>query len=435
MKKIFFLTLMWGALVWCGVSLDIQQGTLKPFQLAVPSMEGDTAFTEKIRGVLVNDLRSSGFVQVVTKDAYVEEPSFLSIPQFESWRLINCRGILLAKVSVEGEHLTVQFKLWDVYGRARQLDFTLKTLTKDWRRLAHIMADKIYASITGDPGYFDTRIVYISETGFQKKRKKRLALMDQDGANHQYLTGGHMPVITPRFSPAEQKIVYVSYGEGAAKAKVHIWDFEKDTHDMLSDLPGITYAPRFSPDGQTIVMSQARNGNSHIYAVDLKYKKPRQLTKGLSIDTSPSFSPDGKKIVFNSDRGGRRQLYIMDADGDNIERISFGKGVYATPVWSPDGDWIAFTKIEEGRFYIGIMKKDGTEEQLIADGYFVEGPSWSPDGRMLTFYKHEFPSGNKNLARVSLYKIHRSGRFMHKIETPHEGSDPSWSPPLPFQQG
>ena len=435
MNKCLFFLILWVSVVNADVALDIQQGTLKPYHLAVPKIEGDPEISSKLRSVLVNDLQSSGFVHVVDTVAYVEKLTFDNTPQFDAWRLIKCRGVLISRIHKEGDHLKVHFKLWDVYGKRRQLDFTLQTYEKDWRRLAHIMADKVYTAITGDPGYFDTRIVYIAESGTQGARKKRLALMDQDGANHQYLTGGHVPVITPRFSPKEQKIVYVSYGRGASKAKVHVWDFEKETHDVLGDLPGITYAPRFSPDGQMIIMSQAHKGYSHIYTVDIDSKRTRQLTHGFAIDTSPSYSPDGRMIVFNSDRGGKKHIYVMKANGQDVTRISFGKGVYATPVWSPDGEWIAFTKVEEGRFYIGIMKKDGTEEQLLADGFLVEGPSWSPDGRMLLFYRQKRWDDKKNAGRATLHKIHRSGRFMQEIQTPHDGTDPSWSPSLPFQRG
>ena len=252
--------------------------------------------------------------------------------------------------------------------------------------------------------------------------------MDQDGAQHQFLTNETESVITPRFSPREQKVVYMSYGQGQTEAKVYLMDIDHRTTKCLSTLKGITYAPRFTPDGQFVLLSRAYRGYSHIYKISVSTGETQALTQGPSINTSPSMSPDGRSIVFNSDRGGRKQLYVMDADGKNVRRISYQDGGYATPVWSPDGAKIAFTKIEKGRFYIGTMNPDGTDEQLIADGFLVEGPSWSPDGQMLLFYRED-----EEDIKPTLYKVHRTGRFMARISTPMGGIDPSWSPPLPFR--
>jgi len=160
--------------------------------------------------------------------------------------------------------------------------------------------------------------------------------------------------------------------------------------------------------------------------MNLRTKSIKQITYGNAIDTSASYSPDGSKIVFNSDRGGNQQLYVMDADGSNVERISFGKGRYATPVWSPRGDYIAFTKMANGAFYIGVMAPDGSGERLLADGFLVEGPTWSPNGRVLMFFRQDRGSP------VRLYTIDLTGYNERRIITPSEASDPAWSPLLPL---
>ena len=389
MKKIILTLLALPQLIWADVSLDIQKGVFNPFQMAIIKFGGASSLAANVRDVVQNDLDHSGFISVISEKAYVETLTFDNQPSFADWRLLKSRGILQGKVEERGNILIVHFKFWDVYDEQKRLDFTMQAEKKDWRRLSHIMADRVYEAITGNKGYFDTRIVYVSEKGDQGHREKRLALMDQDGGNHTYLTDGRESVITPRFSPVAQKVVYVSYGNGKEKAKVYLLDLNSGEKGVLTSLEGITYAPRFSQNGQEIIFSQAKNGYSNIYLYHLNTRKVKALTRGASIDTSPCFSPDGKKIVFNSDRGGKKHLYVMNSDGSNINRISFGDGVYATPVWSPDGALIAFTKVEQGRFYIGTMNVDGAEEKVLADGFLVEGPSWSPDGSMLTFYRQE----------------------------------------------
>ena len=297
------------------------------------------------------------------------------------------------------------------------------TTKNNWRRLAHVVADAIYERLTGDKGYFNTRIVYVSESGPSTRRVKRLAMMDQDGENHSFLTNGRNLVLTPRFSPNMQKITYLEYVGN--NPRVYLMDLTNNSRQVLGNFPGMTFAPVFSPDGSKVLMSYANKGSTNIYEMNLKTRAIKQLTfdKG-SISTSASYSPDGSKIVFNSDRGGNQQLYVMNADGSGAERISFGNGRYATPVWSPRGDYIAFTKMSGGAFYIGVMAPDGSGERLLADGYLVEGPTWSPNGRVLMFFRQDRGSP------VRLYTIDMTGYNERRIVTPSEASDPAWSPLL-----
>ena len=302
------------------------------------------------------------------------------------------------------------------------------TVTNNWRQVSHIIADAVYKRITGEDGYFNTRIVYISESGPSNRRIKRLAIMDQDGENHKFLTQGDSLVLTPRFSPTLQEITYLSfYGD---LPRVYIFNIETGRQEMLGDFPGMTFAPRFSPDGNTVIMSMAKDGNTEIYTMDLRTRAVKRLTRHSAIDTSPYISPDGKKIVFNSDRSGGQQLYVMNADGSSVRRISFGKGRYATPVWSPRGDLIAFTKISGGRFFIGVRAPDGSGERLLADGFLVEAPTWSPNGRVLMFFR-ETPLANKGGKRTRLFSIDLTGQNERQIVTPMDASDPAWSPLLP----
>jgi len=328
------------------------------------------------------------------------------------------------------KQIEVEFRLWDIVAKTDMIGLRLTVDKKSWRRVAHIISDETFERLTGDRGYFDTRIVYISESGPVNKRKKRLAIMDQDGENHQFLTDGSFLVLTPRFSPSTQEITYLAYYN--KEPRVYIFNLQTGEQELLGSFPGMTFAPRFSPDGSSIIMSYSEKGITDIYLMDTKKQKIKRLTNNSSIDTSPSFSPDGKNITFNSDRGGSQQIYVMDEKGRNVKRISYGKGRYATPVWSPKGDLIAFTKMLKGMFYIGVMNPDGSGERLLAKGYLVEGPTWAPNGRVLMYFKQNRPNDkNKGSSRVNLYKIDVTGFKEVKIITPGDASDPAWSPVIP----
>src|SRR6185437_4615108 len=324
--------------------LDITRATITPLPIAIPDFTGaganETQLGHDIVQVMSADLERSGLFQPLDQKAFIEKiASADAQPRFGDWRVINAQALVTGSVATQQDgRVRIEFRLWDVLAEQHLTGFGYTTTTQNWRRIAHIIADAIYKRITGEEGYFDTRIVYISESGPQNRRIKRLAIMDQDGANHRYLTDGRSLVLTPRFSPSPnaQEITYLSYARGTPR--VYLFNIDTGQQEVLGDFPGMTFAPRFSPDGNKVVMSLAMNGASQIYTLDLRTRKATQITNTDSIDTSPCYSPDASKIVFNSDRGGSQQLYVMNADGSDIHRISFGNGRYGTPVWSPRGD-------------------------------------------------------------------------------------------------
>ena len=319
--------------------------------------------------------------------------------------------------------LRVDFRLWDPLQEEQVIGRQFFTTPENWRRVAHIVSDAIYERMTGETGYFDTRIVFVAESGPKNARQKRLAIMDQDGANLTYLTDGRSLVLTPRFSPAGQNLTYMSY-EGAVP-QVYILDIETGRREVLGqNLPSMTFAPRFSPDGSRVVMSLQEGGNANIYEMTLSNRQMRRLTSSPSIDTAPSYSPDGRQIVFESDRGGTQQIYVMGADGSDPQRISFGEGRYSTPVWSPRGDLIAFTKQHQGRFSIGVMRPDGSGERILTSGFHNEGPTWAPNGRVLAFFRE---SGGAD-GGASIWTVDITGRNERRLEIPTLASDPAWSP-------
>ena len=401
MKKliiIIFCLFLTNSPVLALVQVDITRGNLDPLPIAVSPLYVEPGskdikqkdkiiknIGEEISKIIEVNFRRSGLFNPLKKDSFVQKPDIAHIkPRFEDWRLIKAQALVTGKVTVTENKLRAEFRLWDVVAAKEMVALAFSTTPNNWRRVAHIISDKIYQRLTGEKGYFDTRIIYVSETGPKTQRYKKLAIMDQDGANVKYLTLGNELVLTPRFNPQNQLVTYLSYFRNLPR--VYLLDIETGVQEVVGDFPGMTFAPRFSPDGKKIIMSFAKDGNSDIYTMNMETRVVERITDHTSIDTSPSYSPDGKYICFNSDRSGLQQIYVMRSDGSNVKRITFGKGLYGTPVWSPRGDLIAFTKVHKGRFYIGVMRPDGSGERLLTENFYQEAPSWSPNGRVLIFY-------------------------------------------------
>jgi TolB protein len=417
------------------LKIDITRGRAEPLPIAIVPFVGDAGDADagrNIAGVVAADLESSGLFRPIDERAFIQTAASIGVrPRFPDWRALNALALVHGNVEAQPDgRLKVEFRLWDVLAEQHMTGLAYFTQPANWRRVAHIISDAIYQRITGEQGYFDTRIVYISETGPAQQRVKRLALMDQDGANHRFLSDGSSLVLTPRFSPTRQEITYLSYVGGTPR--VYLLNVDTNQREMVGNFPGMTFAPRFSPDGNTVVMSLAAGGNSNIYTMDLRTRQVRRLTESAAIDTSPAYSPDGRQIVFNSDRGGTQQLYVMEGDGSGVRRISFGEsGRYATPVWSPRGDLIAFTKMDKGRFYIGVMRPDGKGERLLTESYLDEGPTWAPNGRVLIFFRQAPSDARGRGGSTRLYSVDITGRNLREVRTPLDGSDPAWSPPSP----
>lgn len=407
------------------VEIDITKGNVEPLPIAVPTFSGDALGTE-LAEVISADLKNSGLFAPIDPAAFIQRDLTIDQPpRFNDWRPLQAQALVVGRLSRQGQKLVAEFRLWDVFAGEQMRDGQRFTIDGgNVRRLAHIIADEIHLRITGEPGYFDSRVVFIDETGPKANRIKRLAIMDYDGANARALTDGSNLVLTPRFSPNSQQVAYMSY-QGTTP-QVYLLDVNTGRQRNLGEFPGMTFAPRFAPNGQQIVMSQQRGGNANLYMVDLASLSSRALTNAASIDTSPSFSPDGRQIVFESDRGGGQQIYVMPANGGNAKRISFGEGTYATPVWSPRGDLIAFTKQVGGKFQIGVMRPDGKRERILTEGFHNEAPSWAPNGQALMFFRDTLgPNGGPQL-----WSINVTGRNERRIATPSFGSDPAWSPNL-----
>ncbi|GGE06946.1 protein TolB [Polymorphobacter glacialis] len=418
------------------IRVDINSGIAQPLPIAVPGFAtaaaqpteaGTTAeLGQRVAKVISDDLRSSGLFRPIDPAAFTTSVSVPDVtrPQFANWRTVAAQALVTGTVTANPDGgITVGCYAYDVFSSEELARQGFVTTAAGWRRAAHKCADLVYSRLTGETGYFDSRIVYVSETGRKTKRIKRLAVMDQDGAGHRFLTSGQNLVLTPRFAPNQQTITYMSF-EGN-RPRVWLYTLGSGRQQAIGDFPNMSFAPRFSPDGSNLIFSMSTGGNTDVYRLDISSRQLTRLTTQTGIDTAPSYSPDGRRIVFESDRGGSQQLYVMNADGSGQQRISFGDGRAATPVWSPRGDLIAFTRIGGGRFSIGVMKPDGSGERLLTNAYQDEGPTWSPNGRVILFFR------SARGGPVDLYSVDLSGQNERKVPTPLDGSDPAWSPLLP----
>ena len=410
--------------------LDVTQGTVQPMPIALPDFVGgggaaDGEVGRGVTQVIIGNLKRSGLFAPIDPAAYIERISNIdTLPRFPDWRAINAQALVTGRITRQADgRLKTEFRLWDVLQSQQLAGQQYFTAPDNWRRIAHIISDAIYERLTGEKGYFDSRVVFVDESGPKDRRVKRLAIMDQDGANVRYLTRGDDLVLTPRFSPTTQEVTYMSFG--SRDPRVVLLNIETGQREIVGNFAGMSFSPRFSPDGQRVIMSLQQGGNSNIYVLDLRSKQMTRLTDSAAIDTAPCYAPDGARICFESDRGGRQQIYVMAAGGGPAQRISFGEGSYSTPVWSPRGDAIAFTKQGGGRFAIGIMRPDGSGERMLTEGYHNEGPTFAPNGRVVMFFRE--PAG---AAGPSLYTVDITGRNEQKVQTPGFASDPAWSPLL-----
>jgi len=408
----------------------VNGGVFRPMPIALPEFlgftPGDVDSAHALTQIVTADLQRSALFAPIDPAAYIEKiGSIDTVPNFPEWRSIGAQSLVIARVGRQSEgRIKAEFRLWDVLagqqiGNGQQYS----TTTDNWRRLAHIIADAVYERVTGIKGYFDSRIVFVDETGPKERRVKRLAVMDQDGANVSYLTRGDDLVLTPRFSPSSQDVTYMAYGAG--DPRVFLLNIVSGDREIVGNFPGMSFSPRFSPNGQSVIMSLQEGSNSNIFVMDLRSKNTTRLTNTAAIDTAPCYSPDGQRICFESDRGGKSQIYVMPGVGGQAQRISFGDGTYSTPVWSPAGDYIAFTKQSGDTFAIGVMRPDGSDERVLTTGFHNEGPTFSPNGRVIMYF-----SDVQGGPGPSLNTIDISGRNQQRVPTPNFASDPAWSPLL-----
>ena len=407
--------------------VTVDEANLRPRPIAIPHFFGDDPrLGAAVSDIVSANLERSGLFRPIDRGAFLQQVGNIDVaPRFADWRAVGAEALVVGRiVRLQDGRLRAQFRLWDVVLGKPLTGQQFSIASQHWRRLGHLIADQVYQKLTLETGYFDTRIVFIDETGPKSRRLKRLAIMDQDGHNVGLLTNGKDLVITPRFNPRRQEVTYMSYVNG--QPRVLMMDLASRRRQVVGDFPGMTFAPRFSPNGQKIVMSFQQGGSSALVEMDLRSRRSRNLTQSEAIDTGPCFSPNGRQIVFESDRTGSQQLFVMNSDGSGQRRVSYNEGRYSTPVWSPRGDYIAFTKQYGGSFLIGVMKPDGSGERILTEGFHNEGPTWAPNGRVLMFFRE----GRGANGGPRIYSIDLTGYNERVVRTPAFASDPAWSPLL-----
>ncbi len=413
-----------GALAQNAPYLDIRRGSnFQPVAIAVTAFQGEGG--AQVTSVITNNFRRSVFISPLDPAKFVEKATNPESPQMDQWKVVNAQFVLTGRTGRGPDgRLRTEFRLFDVTSGQQVAGQQYVTDPNNARRVAHLVSDAVFTRITGEKGWFDSRVVFVDETGPKERRAKRLAIVDQDGANVKYLTRNDELVVTPRFSPTSQEVTYMSFGRG--DPRVYLLNIESGQREPIGNFPGMTFSPRFAPDGQRIVMSLSQGSSSNLYVMDMRSRSTTRLTDSAAIDTSPCYSPDGGQIVFESDRGGGQQIYVMGAGGGGAKRISFGEGArYSTPVWSPRGDYIAFTRQKGGQFGIGVMKPDGGGERILTEGFHNEGPTWAPNGLYLMFFRDPGGGGGSKIHMVDLF-----GRGEFPVPTPAYASDPAWSPLL-----
>jgi TolB protein len=407
--------------------IEVTASRFEPMPIAVPFFHGNNPqLAQKIRDIVVNDLQNSGLFRVIPPQSYLSQPTISEVPQFENWRPLGAAAIVVGDVIANGNDIGVSFRLWDIGTGQEILGQQFRGNGAIMRRLGHKMADSVYSQLTGEGPYFDSHIVFVDEVGPKNNRRKRLAVMDQDGANVRYLTSRNEYILSPRYSAKAQRIVFTTLDKNGSA--LHLMDPSTGRRERLIYYPNrMVFSPALSPDGQNVAFSLESGGNTDIYMYNIPSRRMYPITSGFAIDTSPSFSPDGSQIVFNSDMGGTQQLYVTSSSGGGTKRISYGAGRYATPLWSPKGDKIAFTRMQGGKFSIGIMTPDGGNERILASSFLDEAPSWAPNGRSVVFFRQI--AGRTG--QTNLYQVDISGYIPERrIQTPQDASDPSWSPLL-----
>ncbi|MDR3151362.1 MAG: Tol-Pal system beta propeller repeat protein TolB [Holosporaceae bacterium] len=413
------------------VIIDINKGVMKPVPIAIDVFDPFCQLKDMFLEVLQNDLEKTFLFKSIAQDAFMQKlGSIEDNPNMALWKQINAQYLARVEITPNAGDVNISLALYDVLSETRVEVLSLSANVVNWRKMAHLVANRIYERVTGERGYFDTQILYVSvQKGAKGVKIHRLAMMDQDGFNHKFLTNGATMVLTPRLSPNGNECSFFAFREKIlngrrvpVSASVYRLNLQSQSRpELISQFNGMSYAPRYSPDGELLIFSLSDRGSSSIYTLNIKTKELKRLTRGCCIDTSPCYSPDGKYIVFNSDRCGSQQLYIMNSDGSNVRRLSFAKGRYATPTWSPRGDWIAFSKFGGGMFCIGIIHPDGSGERMLASGYITEGPSWSPNGRVLLFSHQDYSR------REKIYSVDITGYNKREVPTPTNAIDPDWS--------
>jgi TolB protein len=385
------------------IKIQITSGAEGALPIAVIPfvLEGNTAPPpQDVAGIITNDLRRSGKFEPLAARDMLSRPSQLEEVQFPQWRALGVDNLVVGGVRQVGpREYELRFELLDVYRGNRLLGKRYRVSAESLRPLAHNISDLIYEALTGQPGAFNTQIVFVATETKGNDKNYQLMLADADGERPQVILNSPQPLMSPAWSPDRKQIAYVSFEDGGA----HVWvqTIANGQRRKVAAFPGINGAPSWSPDGRRLALTLSKGGNPDIYVLDLDTGGVRQLTKHFGIDTEPTWTPDGRSIVFTSDRGGRPQIYRLPLGGGEPQRLTFKGNYNANPDISADGRTMVMVHRDGAGFQIAVQDLQSGEIKVLSDGPLDESPTFAPNGAMIIYTASR--GGKPELATVSVF--------------------------------
>ncbi|NCF51890.1 Tol-Pal system beta propeller repeat protein TolB [Gammaproteobacteria bacterium] len=381
---------------WAELDITITQGAGKRTPIAVVPFgwTGTTAdMPLDIAEVIGNDLSRSGRFAPIGEDDMLQKPTDGTDVDFDDWSILGVEAVIIGRVTQTGENAySVQFQLFDVFGRDQLVGYRMPASRGTMRRVAHRAADMIYEKLTGIKGVFDTKVAYVTAQPRGNGRLYSLIVSDQDGENEFKIMESTDPIMSPAWSPDSRRLAYVSF-EGN-KSSIFVQTLRTGSRIQVSSKAGINGAPAFSPDGRKLVVTLGGvDGNLDIHVLDINSRQSQRLTTHRAIDTEGSWSPDGRYIYFTSDRSGGPQIYRVAADGGTPERITFEGSYNARPRLSPDGAKLAMVHNDRGNYRIAVLDLERKDLLVLSVGNQDESPSFAPNSDTLIYATRQGRNG------------------------------------------
>ena len=413
------------------INIKITRSTEAKLPIAIVPFgwgHGGRPLPADIAAIVADDLARTGLFEPIPFDSLPSRPYRHDQIDFKDWRLLGTDSLVIGNVtpSLDGGYV-VEFQLYDVLRSRQVVGFQLTAGHEVMRRVAHQIADRVYETLTGVRGSFDTRIAYVTEVaGDDGETRYALVVADVDGHNEKVILDSPEPVMSPSWSPDGKKLAYVSFESPGSRAlprpRIFIQEIATGRRESVVSFPGINGAPAFSPDGRRLAMTLSKDGNPEVYVMDLRTERLRRITRNAAIDTEPSWSPDGRFLAFTSDRGGKPQIYRTPAEGGPLERLTFEGSYNTRPVYSPDGARLALVHRDEGRYRIGLLDLENGALQVLTDSELDESPSFAPNGRMILY-------ATSDGAGSALAAVSPDGRMHQRLAVQKGGiREPAWSP-------
>ena len=392
-----------------GVGLQQIPFAIAPFRLS-PDLPQD------VPAIVRANLERSGQLRALAGGSAVLDET--ARPDLAPWRAAGVDALITGSaMRLADGRFDVRFRLWDVV-RAQDLGgLSFPVPASDLRLAAHRLSDFVFERLTGTPGVFATRIVYVS----RHNERHNLWVADADGENAQTALASAEPIISPAWSPNGQQLAYVSFE--ARRPVIYTHEVATGRRRLLAGFRGSNSAPAWSPDGRRLLATLTFGGSSQIFALDTTGTgQPQRITQSSGIDTEPAFSPDGRWVYFVSDRGGSPQIYRMSPTGADVTRITFEGNYNISPNVSPDGLWLAFISRISGAFRVCVLELASGRITPLTDTSADESPSFAPNSRLIMYATQA--QGREILMTTSL-----DGRIKTRLASVPGGiREPDWGP-------